>query len=73
MKTKTTYSIGQQFKLDGIGVYLLATSDGDTAQLIHINSGNRLANPIIVKDRLEITRAEFKLICQKRKFKTIKK
>ena len=68
---KNKISIGQQFHLEGIGNYLLATPDGESVCLIHIASGNRLANAVKVEDRLSITKAEFKLISQSRPAKLL--
>ena len=68
---KNKISIGQQFHLEGIGNYLLATADGESASLISLACGNRLANAVKVKDRLNITKKEFKLISQSRPAKLL--
>lgn len=69
---KNKISTGQQFSLSGIGTYLLATADGESVSLIHIASGNRLANAVKVDDRFDITIKEFKLISQSRPAKLLK-
>ena len=61
---KNTIAIGQQYHLNGCGNYLLATPDGESVCLIHIASGNRFANPVQVKDRLDISKKELAQICR---------
>lgn len=73
MKKQRNIVIGQQYDLEGIGRYILATTDGESVCLIHLTSGNRLANPVKVKDMLDISYAEFKLIRQQRSYKKVAK
>ncbi len=68
---KGCHSIGTQYELEGIGKYILATADGESVCLISLSCGNRLANPVKVKDRLDISREEFKLIRQSRDYKKV--
>lgn len=62
-----THKIGTRYSGDGSDYILAQTGPGMVA-LISLGTGNRLKDPIEVKDNERITQEEFVEICARRKF-----
>ncbi len=66
-----TYKLGDRFKCDDGGEYILALTGQEEINFISLENGNAWDDPIKVKNDLNITPQEFKELCKGREFNKI--
>ncbi len=66
-----TYKLGDRFKCDAGGEYILARTGSNNINLINLEDGNQWSNPLSVKNDCNIKPQEFNELCKGREFNKI--